>query len=77
MRITKRSTMIAIITLLSLIAISGCESKWQKMSNSDLAQKRSDCIIRNPTAPGSVTACENVRKECDRRRKDGNYACGR
>ncbi|MFT5084653.1 MAG: hypothetical protein ACI9Y1_002708, partial [Lentisphaeria bacterium] len=29
----------------------------------------------NPTSPGRVTACENIRKECERRRKDGNFAC--
>lgn len=60
----------AILTLLL-----GCEGKMQKMSNQELAAKRDECVARNPTSPGKVTACENIRKECERRRKEGNFAC--
>lgn len=50
-------------------------SKLRNMDNSELAAKRDECVSKNPTAPGKVTACENIRKECERRRKEGNYAC--
>jgi len=47
----------------------------QKMSNQELQSRHEECVQGNPSAPGKVTACENVRKECERRRKDGNYSC--
>lgn len=70
-------------TTLSLLAImlfsfglTACEGKMQKMSNQELAEKRSQCLINNPTSPGRVTACENIRKECEARRKSGSfYGC--
>ncbi len=62
--------------LASSLALAACEGgKMQKMSNDELAARMDECVAGNPTSPGKVTACENVRKECERRRKEGNYAC--
>lgn len=55
--------------------LSACEGKMQSMPNQELAAKRDECVRKDPTAPGRVTACENIRKECERRNKEGNYAC--
>jgi hypothetical protein len=66
------------ITLIATVLLLGaCEgnSKMRQMANAELAGKRDECLRLNPTSPGKVTACENIRKECERRRKDGNYAC--
>lgn len=61
--------------LLACVSLSACEGKMQKMSNQELAQKNSECVRNNPTSPGRVTACENIRKECEARRKEKIYAC--
>lgn len=54
----------------------GCDGGGMKgFSNQELAGKRDECVQGNPTSPGRVTACENIRKECERRRKEGNFAC--
>lgn len=68
---------LAILVLVSVFVLSACEgnSKLRNMSNNELTGKRDDCLRRDPTAPGQVTACENIRKECERRRKENNYAC--
>lgn len=63
-----------VMFVFSCVACEG-SSTLRKMSNSELVAKRDECMRVNPTAPGRVTACENVRRECERRRKDGNYAC--
>jgi uncharacterized protein YcfL len=63
-----------ILTLFLVVACEG-NSKMKKMSNSELVSKRDECLRTNPTSPGKVTACENIRKECERRRKERNYAC--
>ncbi|ACR14150.1 hypothetical protein [Teredinibacter turnerae] len=61
--------------LLLIIGLTACDGGLRSLSNSELATKRDECIAGNPTSPGKVTACENIRKECERRRKDGNFAC--
>jgi hypothetical protein len=57
--------------------VTACDgnSKMRQISNDELTAKRDKCLHGNPTSPGKVTACENIRKECERRRKEGNYAC--
>lgn len=66
---------LASATLFMVLCLSACEGKMQKMSNQELAQKNSECVRNNPTSPGRVTACENIRKECEARRKKKIYAC--
>ncbi|MFL0800803.1 MAG: hypothetical protein K6L80_10170 [Agarilytica sp.] len=70
-KMTKRLS----FALLSTLLFSGCGSRMGSMSNQELAAKRDECVQRNPTSPGKVTACENIRKECESRRKEGNFAC--
>lgn len=66
--------MIAMMSITTFLLVA-CEGKMQKMSDAELSEKRADCVRNNPTSPGRVTACENIRKECEARRKEGNYAC--
>ncbi|WP_075187136.1 hypothetical protein [Teredinibacter haidensis] len=61
--------------LLMVAVLAACEGGLRGLSNQELAAKNDECVMGNPTSPGKVTACENVRKECERRRKDGNFAC--
>lgn len=63
------------LMLLTSMVLAACEGKMQKMSNQELAQKNSECVRNNPTSPGRVTACENIRKECEARREKKIYAC--
>lgn len=64
-----------IVLAVSLMAACEGNSKMRAMTNSELVSKRDACMRNNPTAPGQATACENIRKECERRRGEGNYAC--
>ncbi len=61
--------------VLTAVLLLACGSKLKGLDNTELAAKRDECIQQNPTSPGRVTACENIKKECERRRKEGNYAC--
>ncbi|BCD95817.1 hypothetical protein [Marinagarivorans cellulosilyticus] len=61
-------------TTLLLLAACG-DGQLSGLDNAEIAGKRDECVRQNPTSPGRVTACENIRKECERRRKNGNYAC--
>ena len=62
------------LTFLSLLTACG-DGKLAGLSNEEIAAKRDACIRNEPSSPGRVTACENIRKECEARRKKGNYAC--
>lgn len=72
---TGRSLRIVIVSFVLPLLLAGCGSKWKNMTNQELAAKHDECLRVNPTAPGMVTACENIRKECARRRSEGNFAC--
>lgn len=64
------------LTFVFCFILQACEGKMQKMSNQELSEKRSQCLLNNPTSPGRVTACENIRKECEARRKAKTfYGC--
>ena len=66
----------ALIVVLMLGGVlQACDGGLKKLSNQELAAKNDQCVQGNPTAPGKVTACENIRKECMRRREQGNFAC--
>ncbi len=60
-----------------LAILTGCSgSQMDRLSDEVLAQKYGECLDRQPTSPGGVQACENLRRECDRRRTDlGKYIC--
>lgn len=64
--------------LLSSTSLVGCDgnSKIKKMTDYELSERNSECVMNKPTAPGVATGCENIRKECNRRRKELKiYAC--
>lgn len=68
---------IRLLSALVLLAFTliACDKGLRGLTNEELVAKNDECVMGNPTAPGRVTACENIKKECARRRDDGNYAC--
>lgn len=67
---------VLVLACVIVLLTSACEgSAMRNMGDGELASKRDNCLRNNPSSPGHVTACENIRKECERRRKQGNYAC--
>lgn len=72
-----RPILTLLIILSGLFACSG-DTPLNRLSDFDLAEKNKECFTRKPTAPGAMLACENIRRECDRRHKElGNYICAR
>lgn len=67
-----------VTTAAALVLISGCEddSNLRTMRDYDLSESYAKCLDRKPTAPGQVQACENIRLECERRRRElGTFVC--
>ena len=61
--------------LAALLLVCGCESKWEKMPDHELAQKASECMNMNAPGPAQIQICKNYQRECERRRKMGIYVC--
>ena len=57
--------------------LMACEpSRIERMSDYELAERYGKCLENKPTAPGVATACENLRRECERRKHElGSYVC--
>ena len=66
---------LSILALLTVVSLSACKGGLKDLSNQELAAKADECVQGNPTSPGRVTACENIKSECARRREQGNFAC--
>lgn len=66
----------SLLLLASTLVMVGCEDKWSKMPDDELAAKRAECLNMNEPAPAMIQVCENYKRECDRRREDeGRYVC--
>lgn len=72
---TIRPLKLLLVVWFMSFGLAACDGGMKGMPNQELVAKRDECVQRNPTSPGKVTACENIRKECERRRKGGNFAC--
>lgn len=66
------------LSILSLFisVTTGCDRAIEKVSDQELMGKYSECQnAENPSAAMGF-ACENYKKECERRRKEtGRYIC--
>ena len=61
--------------LLMLVACEG-DTRLKSLRDFELAERYATCLDRAPTAPGQMQACENIRRECERRREElGTYVC--
>lgn len=58
-----------------LVLLSACESKWDKMPDDVLAAKYSECLNMNDPAAAMIQVCKNYKRECEKRRERGIYAC--
>lgn len=67
-----------VVFLMLLVALVGCERKTgiRAIPDFELAERYGFCLDREPTAPGKAQACENLRRECERRKEElGSYVC--
>lgn len=64
------------ISAILLLAGCGGDSRLKSLRDFELAERYATCLDRQPTAPGQVQACENIKRECERRREElGTFVC--
>jgi hypothetical protein len=70
MELTMKTTKYLLITL-TVLLISACgESKYEKMSYTELKEKQRHCDSIPKKSTVFATGCENIRKEIERRKKE-------
>jgi hypothetical protein len=60
---------IALLAVTALM-VTACESKYEKMSYSELKEKQRHCDSIPKKSAVFATGCENIRKEIEKRRKE-------
>ena len=67
---------LALALALPLLCLACEPSRLERMSDFELSERYSQCLEKKPSAPGYATACENMRRECERRKVElGSYIC--
>ena len=60
----------ALLTLAILVTTACSESKYEKMSYSELKEKKRHCDSIPKKSTVFATGCENIRKEIERRKEE-------
>ena len=71
---TMKSALSAMV-ITSAVLLAACESKWNKMSDDEIAGKSSECAAIADPSSAMIQVCKNVERECERRRSNGIYVC--
>lgn len=66
---------ICALSFFSLISLSGCESAFSKMEGSELRTRAYHCVIAIDQTVAQLQVCENIQRECKRRRDAGRFDC--
>ncbi len=57
------------------LTLGGCDSRMNTMKDTDLQDRMYECHAALSQNPGFAISCDNVRRECLRRRKEGKFLC--
>jgi hypothetical protein len=64
-----------IVASLVVLMLAACGGKLGGMNDSDLQDKVFTCNTSLTQSPGFAISCDNYRRECSRRREEGQYVC--
>ena len=60
---------------IAFVMLSGCTNKFESVPDEELADSMYMCRTEQDQAPGMAIRCDNVRRECARRRDNGRFVC--
>lgn len=70
-----RPTRTGLVLAALLLGLTACESKLAQMSDAELQDHIYECSTNFDQSPGFAISCDNYRRECQRRRDQGNFVC--
>ena len=59
----------------ALILLSGCSNKLEGIADDELADTMHECRAAVDQSPGMAIKCDNIARECARRREEGRFVC--
>ena len=64
------------VSFVALFVVAGCgNKKFEAIPDQELADSMHDCRMSQDQSPGMAIRCDNIERECQRRREDGRYVC--
>ena len=66
---------LAVTLAITITALAGCDNKFATVPDDELADSMYSCRTEQDQSPGMAIRCDNVIRECKRRRDDGRYVC--
>ena len=62
-----------VVFLAAILALSGCNQPFADMPDNELADKVYECTASTDQSPGFAIRCDNLTRECSRRRDEGAF----
>lgn len=63
------------ISILSVASLAGCESGLAEMEGSELRKRAHQCVVEPDSTAAESQVCQNIKRECLRRQKAGQFDC--
>jgi len=58
-----------------LLSLGACSNKFESIPDEELADSMHECRAAPDQSPGMAIRCDNVARECARRREAGRFVC--
>ena len=63
------------VCLSVVVLLSACSNKLESIADEDLADTMHECRAATDQSPGMAIKCDNIARECSRRRDEGKFVC--
>ena len=66
---------LGVLLIAGPMLLAGCTNKFESIPDEELADSMYECRTAQDQSPGMAIRCDNVTRECARRRDEGRYVC--
>lgn len=64
-----------VICFVGVVSLLGCGNNFADMEGSELRKRAYNCVIESSSSAAESQVCENIKRECLRRQKAGQFDC--
>lgn len=64
-----------VICFFGAVSLLGCGNNFADMEGSELRERAYNCVIESSSSAAQSQVCENIKRECLRRQKAGQFDC--
>ena len=70
-----KSLFIYVVSILTMVSLSSCGNNLTEMEASELRTRAYNCVVESSTTAAESQVCANIKRECLRRQKAGQFDC--